>query len=147
MSKSKFIESNSQGYVNINKEFLFDSNLNNTDKTLYIVLQSICWGDKDSCFPSQKTLSQAINRSIRTIQRSLKKLKQLGYILVELRIGTSNIYTMLKKIISQKSEKAVKKVNELRQKFGNKKKQDNWNDYPQRDYDFDKLEKKLLGWE
>ncbi|PJI07669.1 helix-turn-helix domain-containing protein [Clostridium sp. CT7] len=122
------------------------SDLSNGAFRLYILLQSYCYGNqKHTCYPSQATLSKQLNRTTRTIQRYLKELEDKGYIEKKRRGSISNIYKMLKKVIQQKVNKAVNSAKNAYKKYKNKL--DNFNDYSQREYDYNDLEKKLTAWQ
>lgn len=77
------------------------SNLSNAAFRLYCLLQSMCYGDKDSCFPSQNYLANALNRSTRSIQRYLEELYNAKLVQKRRRGSISNIYTILGKKILQ----------------------------------------------
>lgn len=117
---------------------------------LYIFLNSMCYGDKNSCFPGQSYLAEKLNRSIRTIQRYLKELVQVKMIKIKRRGSISNVYTIINKVAST-VEKAVKKAkNAYDNHFKKKKDNDDikktkFNDYEQRSYNYNNLEKILLG--
>lgn len=107
----------------------------------YNLLLSMCYGEKNSCFPSIKYLSIALGRSCRTINRYIKQLCKAGLIAKRRRGSRTNIY-MLQKKVQQTAAKVVDKVKNV---YKGKKKNHVFCDYPQRTYDFDELEKKLLG--
>ncbi|URZ18774.1 helix-turn-helix domain-containing protein [Clostridium felsineum] len=122
------------------------SSLTNGAFRLYVLLESYCYGNsKNTCYPSQLTLGEKLNRSVRTIQRYLKELESKGYVAKKRRGSTSNIYKMLKKVIQQKIEKSINSAKNAYNKY--KKKIDNFNDYSQREYDYKDLEKKLTSWQ
>jgi hypothetical protein len=73
----------------------------------YILIQSMCYGEKDFCFPSEKYLAIALGRSVRTIQRYLKELIKVGLILKKRRGSISNLYTILSKKTRQVGDKVV----------------------------------------
>lgn len=52
---------------------------------LYCLLNSMCYGEKDSCFPGQSYLAQKLNRSIRTIQRYMIELVKAKMIKIKRR--------------------------------------------------------------
>lgn len=146
---------------------------------LYCVLKSYCFNNKTTCFPSQKTLSEKLNKSVRTVQRALKELCDCGLITVKRRGSISNVYELsspksevnkdindninnsdsanTKKPTNVHSElssiykRSENKFNNNLPKYNSKpqnnwnKKEDSFNDFHQRNYDFDKLESLLLG--
>ncbi|KEI89303.1 transcriptional regulator [Clostridium botulinum B2 433] len=130
---------------------------------LYTLLQSMCYGDKITCYPSQKYLATALRCSVRTIQRALTELKKFNLISIKRRGSISNVYYLLQKKVQQtiqnikdkaksrengsKEDKTIKKTNNTNHKnnYNNKFKIDKFNDFEQRNYDFEKLEDLLLG--
>ncbi|ACA55865.1 hypothetical protein CLK_0859 [Clostridium botulinum A3 str. Loch Maree] len=90
------------------------------------------------------------------MNRYIKELVQLGYIAKRRRGSVSNVYTLLKKKVQQsidrikqakngsKEEKTTKKTNH-KNNYNDKPKIDKFNDFDQRNYDFEKLEDLLLG--
>lgn len=121
------------------------SDLSNGAFRLYVLLQSYCYNNKNTCYPSQATLGKLLNRSIRSVQRYLKELESKRYITWKRRGSISNIYTMMKKIIRQKVNKAVNNVKNAYNKYKNKI--DEFNNYKQREYDYNQLEKQLTSWQ
>lgn len=155
---------------------------------LYCILKSYCFNNKTTCFPSQKTLSEKLNKSVRTVQRALKELCDCGLITVKRRGSISNVYELsspkseadkdnndnidssasantnasidstnarkhdnvhselsyIYKGLENKSNNNLSKYNFKPQNNWNKK-EDSFNDFHQRNYDFDKLESLLLG--
>ncbi|EPY2307589.1 helix-turn-helix domain-containing protein [Clostridium sporogenes] len=127
---------------------------------LYTLLQSMCYGDKITCYPSQKYLATALRCSVRTIQRTLMELKKFNLISIKRRGSISNVYYLLQKKIQQtvqnikdkmksrenssKEEKTTKRTNH-KNNYNNKSKKDKFNDFEQRNYDFEKLEDLLLS--
>lgn len=124
---------------------IITSNISNGAYRLYTLLQSYCYGDKCNCYPSQKTLANNLSRSIRTIQRYIKELKDNGYIDIKHRGSISNVYNLLRKVIQQKANKAVEGAKRVYKAY--KKKESTWNYDGQRQYDFNDLEAKLTEWQ
>lgn len=140
---------------------------------LYSLLQSMCYNDKISCYPSQSYLACALRCSVRTIQRALKELRDNKLITIARRGSTSNLYTLIQKKINNtidrlkravqnhvtgsdvkdapiqgnQKQDTVNRENAKNKKPKNyyKKKTEHFNDYTQRKYDYSKLEKGLLG--
>ncbi|MCR1974978.1 helix-turn-helix domain-containing protein [Clostridium sporogenes] len=129
---------------------------------LYTLLESMAYGSKLQVYPSQKYLACALRCSVRTIQRALIELKKANLISIRHRGSISNVYTLLQKKTQQviqnmkdktksrqnssKEEKTTKETNKTNHKnnYNNKYKKDKFNDFEQRDYDFNKLEDLLL---
>ncbi|OOO64291.1 transcriptional regulator [Clostridium tepidum] len=130
----------------------------------YNLLLSMCYADKNTCYPSIKYIATALGRSCRTINRYIKELIKLGYISKRRRGSISNVYTLLQKKVQQTVQNIKDKVknresgykkntsdkqslsntNSKKNNYNNKPKKDKFNDFEQRDYNFDKLEKLLL---
>lgn len=136
----------SNGFTNVNNDVMTSSKLSVGARTLYFILNSYCYNTKTECFPSQVTLSKVLGKSIRTVQRYLIELKENGLIAIKNRGYLTNIYTILSKVCINPAVKKVKEqVNTLKNKYS-KKKKDNFNNFEQRQYNYNELEKQLLGW-
>jgi DNA-binding transcriptional regulator YhcF (GntR family) len=117
---------------------------------LYTFLNSMCYGDKNTCFPSQFYLAEKLCKSVRTIQRYLIELVQAGYIKIKRRGSISNVYKIVNKVTSTVKEAINKAKNAYNRNFKKKKDNDDikktkFNDYEQRNYDYNNLEQMLLG--
>ncbi|MCY6370219.1 helix-turn-helix domain-containing protein [Clostridium ganghwense] len=130
---------------------LFNYDISGQAFKLYCLLKSYCFNGKTTCYPSQKTLADRLNRSVRTIQRSLKELVKTGLIKIKRRGSISNIYELIG--ISKNATSIHTSLNKILEKktsqksnltYSNKK-EDLFNNYAQRNYDFEKLENALLG--
>ncbi|WP_070109936.1 helix-turn-helix domain-containing protein [Clostridium acetireducens] len=109
---------------------------------LYFILSSYCFGEKNICFPSQKYLAKKLDKSTRTVQRYTKELRECGLIEIEKgRRGINNYKVMYFK------KSIYKNVVNKNKNFSKKNKSNVFCSFPQRSYDFEALEKKLLGWE
>lgn len=115
---------------------------------LYTFLQSMCFGEKDTCYPSQEYLSQKLRKSVRQIQRYIKELVQANLIKIKRRGSISNVYTIIGKKVLQTVDKAVNKAKKAYKDYNNKYKKDkvdSFNTYDQRNYNYNNLESMLLG--
>lgn len=126
------------------KNELMDKEISNGAFRLYCMIESYCYGDKDSCFPSQKTLGSRLKKSARTIQRYINELGTAKLITIKRRGSISNIYIIASKGDNQEVSKTAEG---FKKKPYHKTKRDTFNAYPQREYDFPKLERALNGWE
>lgn len=95
---------------------IISSNISNGAFRLFCLLSQKCYGNKENCFPSQRTLAKEANVCVRTIQRWLTQLKNAKMVSIEHRIGTSNLYTILQKIKLQQQLKN-KFTNFVKDKF------------------------------
>ncbi|SHH36769.1 helix-turn-helix domain-containing protein [Clostridium grantii] len=126
------------------------SNLSNSAYRLYVLLLSMCYADKDTCYPSQQYLASKLHCSVRTIQRSLKELIVDKLIKKQRRGSISNIYTMLQKKINQVGNTVANKVNQIKNNYSSNKSnqyKDSFSNRKQRSYNLDKIERTLLGWD
>ncbi|MBU3155244.1 helix-turn-helix domain-containing protein [Clostridium estertheticum] len=134
-------------YTIIDNNLIIDTDLPDSAYRLYNLMLSMAYGEKDTCYPSIKYLAEKLNKSVKTIGRNLKILKEKGLIISKRRGSISNLYTLVKKTMQVKTEKLVNKLKSKFTKPKYAKKRSAFNDYEQREYDFDELEKKLLGWD
>ncbi|WP_409069908.1 helix-turn-helix domain-containing protein [Clostridium sp. FAM 1755] len=125
----------------------------------YMLLQHLAYGNKTEVYPSIRYIAVSLGRSCRSVNRYIKELVSLGYIAKRRRGSISNIYTLLKKKVQQsidkikqaknghKEDKTTKKANDTKYKnnYNDKTRKDKFNDFDQRNYDFEKLEDLLLG--
>jgi hypothetical protein len=117
---------------------------------LYCLLNSMCYGNKDQCFPGQSYLAEKLNRSVRSIQRYIIELVKIKMIKIKRRGSISNVYKIVNKVTSTVKEAVNKAKNAYNRNFKKKKDNDDikktkFNDYEQRGYNFDVLEKMALG--
>ncbi len=132
-----------KGFSTFYNEVMYNKNLTTTDKAVFCAFSTFCF-NSDKCFPSQRKVAEMLNICVRTVQRSLNRLVAEGYITIERKLGSVNIYTLLKPVI----DKSVKQVKETISKVKStyNKKKNKFHNYNQRDYDMEELEKKLLVW-
>ncbi|RMC93782.1 helix-turn-helix domain-containing protein [Clostridium autoethanogenum] len=151
MSNNKFVESNSKGQTYIDNAYLYDTRLTSTEKTVYAVLCSACYGDKCETYVGQLTIAKAINKSLRTVQRSIKTLKGFSYIQIKRRGSISNITTIISKQMRKTGQKVISTVKSAYKAYKQKinidkqEKKTLFNSFKQRNYNFKNLENMLLG--
>ncbi|MBP1889772.1 DNA-binding transcriptional MocR family regulator [Clostridium moniliforme] len=131
---------------------LITSNISNGAYRLATLLLSMCYADKDTCYPSQKYLSEKLNRSVRTIQRYLKEIKEAGLLKIKRRGSISNMYTLISKKVEKSVDEIVKKFKKEAnvKKTNYAKKELRFNNFTQRnrsEEEWNDLEYKLLGWQ
>lgn len=107
--------------------------------------------NQNGVFFGQARMAKDLNVCVRTIQRHIKELKELGYLSVKRRgFNSTNLYTCLKGTVAKVKEKAK----ELRENFNKKfttKKVNTFVEYCQdpsyknTEY-YQDIENKLLGW-
>jgi predicted transcriptional regulator len=141
-----FIEANKKGHTYIDNAYMYDDRLTPTEKTVYAIICSACYADKDFTTVGQATLSKAVNRSVRSVQRAVKKLKELGYILIKRRGSITNVMVVIAKQTKQVKERATKAVKKAYNAFKTQNKGTGaWNTENNRRYNFNKLEEALRG--
>lgn len=133
---------------------LITTNISNGSYRLATLLLSMCYAEKDACYPSQKYLAKKLNRSVRTIQRYLKELYENNIIAKRRRGHLTNVYTVLvkkaKEVVNRVKEKVNKNKSIIQNKYQKSTKELKFNDFTQREYteeQYKYIEKKLLGWE
>ena len=134
----------------IPNEVMNNKNLSHGAFKLYSVLASYCYGDKNTCYPSQATLAERMGVSVRTVRRYLQELIDAGLVQKKRRGSISNLYTLLKKIIlttANKAKEVVTIAKEVvtitKENISNKNKKKVNNNT--RNYNADYLKQLLLG--
>ena len=102
-------------FLKLSTELITDTNITSNEFRIYTYLLSLYNEEKQCSYPSIDVISERLNISISTVKRSIKRLADLGYIVIEKRKGLAgnfNIYKRLKhlvdKVVSKK--KAPSKV-------------------------------------
>jgi len=85
---------NSDFYKNI--EVLKMRGLIITDFWVYCVLTSFWNTKEEACYPSYRAIAKRVGRSIPTVKRSIKRLEDVGIILVQRRPWKTNKYFLPK---------------------------------------------------
>lgn len=132
-----------KGFTTFYNEVMYNKSLSTTDKAVFCTFSTFCF-NSDKCFPSQRKVAEMLNICVRTVQRSLKRLVSEGYITIERKLGSVNIYTLLKPIIDKSVQQVKTAMNKAKSTYNKKKTK--FHSYEQRDYNMEELEKKLLGW-
>lgn len=137
-----------KGYLSINNQAILELKAHLFRTYSYLVSKDF---NREGVFYGQSTMAKELGISVRTIQRHIKELKELGFLKVKRRgFNMTNLYTMLKHIVTSNKEK----TKELRENFNKKfttKKVNTFVEYCQdpeyktTEY-YNNLEKKLLGW-
>lgn len=102
-------------FLKLSTDLITDTNITANEFRIYTYLLSLYNAEKQCSYPSIDVISERLNISISTVKRSIKRLAELGYIVIEKRKGIAgnfNIYKRLKhlvdKVVSKK--KASSKV-------------------------------------
>jgi HTH domain. len=158
METNTFIETNKKGFTSIQNRIFYDTDINSTTKAVYCILCSACYGDKNTTYVSQNIIAQALNKSVRTVQRAIKTLKEHNYIAVKRRGSISNLMTIIGKNIHSKAQEIIDSMKGSKDKNNapkgnkhtkNKPKSKQWayESTGETYKDLDSLERKLLGWD
>lgn len=91
---------------------------------LYMNLLKRCFGDKDTCFPSEETIAKDVKKSVRTVQRYLKELVNEGLIVIKRRGSISNLYIVIEKTNKVIEKKVRERVSILKEKSSTAKSND-----------------------
>ena len=103
-------------FTMIPNEIISNKNISQGAFKLYCILNNYCYGNKDTCFPSQRTLADQMKKCMRTIQRYIKELIENGIIIIKRRGSISNLY----QILTKTAEKAKQTADSLFGKSPNK---------------------------
>jgi hypothetical protein len=101
---------------------------------------------------SREYVCHCINRMAETVLCPFTKIRQgLNQCNIYVMVGKKNLVELLKQIYAaqqeEKNEKSKESQVKEKKQWFKKKEKGTFNDYPQREYDFDELEKNLLGWD
>jgi|GEM_PF-1358361 len=91
-------------YTIIDNDFIEIEKLSNGAFRLYVILKKMCFGNKNSCFPSQEYLASRLDKSVRTIQRYIEELIEYGIVIKKRRGSISNVYVLCDKVTSQEDK-------------------------------------------
>ena len=112
-------------FLKLANDLITDKNITSNEFRIYAYLLSLYNGAKGRAYPSIETISKNINISIATVKRSIKKLVDLGYMVIEKKKGISGNYNTYKgfkylvppksnnKKVSSSSKGTVKKEVEI----------------------------------
>lgn len=145
-------------FLKLDYELITDTKITSNEFRIYTYLLSRYNIEYQGAFPSYETIATKLNIGIATVKRSVKNLVKLGYMIIEKakgKKGNYNIYKKLKYLINSIKEHTRRYKNELKNKSEKVKKvvknvfnkSQKFNNYKQREYDYDKLENELLGWD
>ena len=94
-------------FLKLSYELITDKNITSNEFRIYTYLTSL-YNEKQGCsFPSIEVIAERTIISIATVKRSIKKLVELGYVVVEkqkAKIGNFNKYTNFKHLVSVNEE-------------------------------------------
>lgn len=134
-----------------------NENLHQSSKTVFCIINSFCFSSKDKCKVSQALIAYLANLSIKSVSRAVKELQTQGHIKIQHSKGECCTYIVVEKFAQNIENEIRKRIDQAKEFINEKKnkknknykeqKQSNWSNLEnQRNYDYDDLEKKLLGW-
>jgi len=94
-------------FTMIPNEIISNKNISQGAFKLYCILNNYCYGNKDTCFPSQRTLADQMKKCMRTIQRYIKELIENGIIIIKRRGSISNLYQILTRTAEKSKQTAA----------------------------------------
>ena len=103
-------------FLKLPYELITDTNITSNEFRIYTYLLSLYNEDRGCAYPSIETISKKVNISIATVKRSIKRLVELGYMVIEKKksvAGNYNTYKEFKyliKNIADTTKKVVKSV-------------------------------------
>lgn len=94
-------------FLKLSYELITDKNITSNEFRIYTYLMSL-YNEKQGCsFPSIEVIAERTTISIATVKRGIKKLVELGYMVVEkqkAKIGNFNRYTNFKHLVLDKKQ-------------------------------------------
>lgn len=135
-------------FIQLQYELIEDTNLSSNELRVLLLLMRYQNKDTKQSFPSMQTISEKTGISISTVKKCIKKLSENNYINVSKKFGHSgkhNIYSINSKYtICNNTNTNVININNT---LSNKNSKVGFNNFKPRTYDYEDLEKKLLGWD
>lgn len=154
-------------FTKLSNELITDNKIDAYQFRIYTYLISLYNEEKQCSFPCMETIASKLGIGLTTVKKGIKRLSELGYITIEkkknINRGNFNIYKNLKhligKVVKAKaktnsntfSSKRCNNNNNANNNNNNKIKYVNvekigFNNFTPREYDYEELEKRLLGW-
>ena len=90
-------------FLKLSTDLITDTNITPSEFRIYAYLLSLYNAEKQCSYPSIDVIADKLDMSVSTVKRSIKRLAELGYIVIEKRKGLAgnfNIYKKLKHLIS-----------------------------------------------
>lgn len=139
------------GFTVILNETIINTKISDGAFRVLSFLTSMCYENKETCYPSQQYIATQLGKSTRQVQRKIKELKEAGLIQIRRRGSVSNVYTIMQKVTKNIHSKVKETVNSIKESINKKKPKKH---SPQWDYEsqrgseyYTSLEEKLLGWD
>lgn len=97
--KQNVLDRRRHPFAMVTKTVLKDTTIKASDKAVYSILCMYADNNTSDCYPSRETIIKEAGVSDNTLRKSIRKLKEKGYIGVERRASrygrASNLYTLL----------------------------------------------------
>ena len=93
-------------FLKLASELITDKNITSNEFRIYAYLLSLYNEAKECSYPSMETIAEDTNISLSTVKRGVKKLAELGYMVIEKRddmSGNNNKYKSFKYLVPPKS--------------------------------------------
>lgn len=107
-------------FFKLSTELITDKNISANEFRIYTYLMSI-YNEKQGCsFPSMDKIVEKLGMTKPTVNKSIKKLVELGYMIIEkqkAKIGNFNKYTNFKHLVSVNEENVNSYENKIQLKF------------------------------
>lgn len=150
-------------FLKLDYELITDTNITASEFRVFTYLLSRYNNEVKGAFPATQTIADKLNMGVATVKRSIKKLVELGYMIIEKSKGIKgnfNIYKKLKHLILDKQESKKQapasqldeqlNVNDVPtvkyNSYKNRTKKNKFTNYAQREYDYEQLAEDVLGW-
>lgn len=112
-------------FLKLSHDLITDTNITSNEFRIYTYLLSLYNENKKCAYPSIETISNRLNISVATVKRSIKRLVELGYMIIEKKksvAGNYNTYKELKHLIKNVADTTKKVVKNVVNKVVNERK-------------------------
>lgn len=112
-------------FLKLSHDLIIDTNITSNEFRIYTYLLSLYNENKKCAYPSIETISNRLNISVATVKRSIKKLVELGYMIIEKKksvAGNYNTYKELKHLVKNFANTTKRVVKNVFNKVVNERK-------------------------
>ena len=112
-------------FLKLSHDLITDTNITSNEFRIYTYLLSLYNENKKCAYPSIEIISNRLNISVATVKRSIKRLVELGYMIIEKKksvAGNYNTYKELKHLIKNVADTTKKVVKNVVNKVVNERK-------------------------
>lgn len=109
-------------FFKLSQELITDKNITSNEFRIYTYLMSLYNTKQDCSFPSMETIVEKLGMTKPTVNKSIKKLVKLGYMVVEkqkAKIGNYNKYKNFKHIINPDTEESLTEASKAEMEVDN----------------------------